>query len=110
MYKQTCDLHGKMFILLVFYTPWGYKCWVNFILIPLKILKIFRLIFGWSAKENQLSQRSVVRGILGIPTLDNALLANGPRTFVGIASLFVRAQEIPPLNTCENNFDTSHCR
>jgi hypothetical protein len=48
----------------------------------------------------------VVRRIFGALSSDNVSLANGPSTFAGIASLFVRAQGILPLNTRENNFDT----
>jgi hypothetical protein len=42
---------------------------------------------------------------LRTPALDNASLASGPRTFAVIASLFVRAQKIPPSNVCKISFN-----
>jgi hypothetical protein len=49
----------------------GCNCCLNFILIPFKILKIFRLIFGRSAKKkNPRSKWSVVPKNLGITALE----------------------------------------
>jgi hypothetical protein len=72
---KTCTVaaagaqHGT--ILFSFWTSWGCNCWQNFSLIPFKILKIFRLIFGWLAKENPGSKWSVVYESLETPDTNN---------------------------------------
>jgi hypothetical protein len=71
MHKWTCNMHYKIFILLQFQKSWGCNCWLNFTLNPFKILKLFRLIFGWTAKENPRSKWSVVQKNLGSPGLND---------------------------------------